>query len=631
MAATCFETVQHLQSEKWDMSKLIIDVNSKEAAEAFDLATHLEEWDAIKYLICQGVDVNTLSGVETLIEAARCAKCDIIQCLIDHGFDMKSETGAEAFVEAAIHGHCDVMNCLMEHGLDVKTEIGARALIEAASCGHLEFVKSLIEQGVEVKSAAGSEAFAVAARLRQWDVMKCLIGYGAEVNSEAGGRALVEAASSGEIDFMKCLIDHGLELKSAAGAEAVCEAARAGQYDILEWLLQHNIEMKSHSTGLAMLHCAQNEQWHLVEAMIKLGVDVTSSSGRIALMYALRSEAWEIAKQFLEYGFELGELVVIAQGLVPSLGSPGDLSAAALQTDGSAGAQWQYEREDGWIDLGTEANSRMEDAYNSANPQELEHISCLSVPIPDQKSQTTDRKRKLRRIIKGHSCPVEWLRPISSIQVQKLLRARSHAASHEFPETTCADFSKVEIVSLRPVQSSPLWHKYESTARELRDKHKRFNIRVKFHELPPELRIHKLALSLNEGFYFHGTDQATAHKIAQFGFDERFSKGIYGDGLYFSPDACKAVQYAKPSDDGLRTLIIARVLVGDAFHATETRKGIRHAPQRPNSEPGLLYDSVVALPQKIPGAPGGVQRHTEVVIFNGAQTCPAYIVEFRMA
>ena len=54
------------------------------------------------------------------------------------------------------------------------------------------------------------------------------------------------------------------------------------------------------------------------------------------------------------------------------------------------------------------------------------------------------------------------------------------------------------------------------------------------------------------GFYFHGTDAETAQRIARFGFDERFSKGIYGDGLYFTPDACKAHQYATPdADDAL--------------------------------------------------------------------------------
>lgn len=33
----------------------------------------------------------------------------------------------------------------------------------------------------------------------------------------------------------------------------------------------------------------------------------------------------------------------------------------------------------------------------------------------------------------------------------------------------------------------------------------------------------------DKGFYFHGTDEESAAKITRFGFDERFSRGIYGD------------------------------------------------------------------------------------------------------
>ncbi len=79
---------------------------------------------------------------------------------------------------------------------------------------------------------------------------------------------------------------------------------------------------------------------------------------------------------------------------------------------------------------------------------------------------------------------------------------------------------------------------YESAARKLQSKHARFNIKSKFHDLPTALRIHKLASGLNAGFDFHGTDHATAETIARLGFDERFSKGIYGDGLCILHSRC---------------------------------------------------------------------------------------------
>ena len=51
--------------------------------------------------------------------------------------------------------------------------------------------------------------------------------------------------------------------------------------------------------------------------------------------------------------------------------------------------------------------------------------------------------------------------------------------------------------------------------------------------------------------------------------------------------------------------------MGDAFYATAPRGGSLHPPEREDAEPGLLYDSVVALPGPMPGAPWDVQHHDE--------------------
>ena len=72
---------------------------------------------------------------------------------------------------------------------------------------------------------------------------------------------------------------------------------------------------------------------------------------------------------------------------------------------------------------------------------------------------------------------------------------------------------------------------------------------------------------------------------------------------------------------------LARVLLGDAYRAKETCSGIRHAPERDMATPGLLYDSVIAEPGCMPGAPGDHQHHTEVVIFNGGQAYPVYLIQ----
>ncbi len=56
----------------------------------------------------------------------------------------------------------------------------------------------------------------------------------------------------------------------------------------------------------------------------------------------------------------------------------------------------------------------------------------------------------------------------------------------------------------------------------------------------------------------------------------------------------KALQYSNLAADGSRTLILVHVLVGNFFAAKSTYSG-RYPLTRPRAEPGLLYDSVVAM------------------------------------
>ena len=83
-------------------------------------------------------------------------------------------------------------------------------------------------------------------------------------------------------------------------------------------------------------------------------------------------------------------------------------------------------------------------------------------------------------------------------------------------------------------------------------------------------------------------------------------------------------------DEGLVTVILARVAVGDPFFATETMR-CRRPPERGGQfEPGLLFDAVVANPGMIPQAPGGTQHHQEVVLFDGERAYPELIVRFGL-
>ena len=70
-----------------------------------------------------------------------------------------------------------------------------------------------------------------------------------------------------------------------------------------------------------------------------------------------------------------------------------------------------------------------------------------------------------------------------------------------------------------------------------------------------------LNLMANEALLLHGTTEANAQHIMREGFDDRMcSRGLYGRGVYFACNSCKASQYC--GSNSLRCVILARVILG---------------------------------------------------------------------
>eukprot|EP00438_Fugacium_kawagutii_P002047 Skav230089 [mRNA] locus=scaffold3264:7972:8595:- [translate_table: standard] len=135
-----------------------------------------------------------------------------------------------------------------------------------------------------------------------------------------------------------------------------------------------------------------------------------------------------------------------------------------------------------------------------------------------------------------------------------------------------------------------------------------------------------LALDLDEKILLLGTSWDHADAIVREGFDHRTcQQGMYGAGVYFACAACKSHQYTcehdAPGYEGERTLIIARVALGDAYAATEARKRDRRPPVRSDAS-GIAtgtYDSIVVKPGMIQGHHSPHQIHQEFVIFDREQ------------
>ena len=144
-----------------------------------------------------------------------------------------------------------------------------------------------------------------------------------------------------------------------------------------------------------------------------------------------------------------------------------------------------------------------------------------------------------------------------------------------------------------------------------------------------------LARDVDEKILLHGTSWQNADSIVMHGFDHRTCmRGMYGDGVYFAGAACKSHQYSCGAHSGKacntckceRTLIIARVALGDAYHASCTQYGARRPPNR-SGAPGT-HGSVVVNPGPISWHHSPTQVHQEFVVFDREQAYPAFVVQY---
>jgi hypothetical protein len=134
-----------------------------------------------------------------------------------------------------------------------------------------------------------------------------------------------------------------------------------------------------------------------------------------------------------------------------------------------------------------------------------------------------------------------------------------------------------------------------------------------------------LSPALNEVHLYHGSSAEVVDIIVHHGFDERVAQmsGLYGAGVYFANQSCKASQYVTADQKGVKTLIIARVSIGDPHYAASGLQNQRRPPERgsPFSK-GTLFDSVVA------NGGTGSQVHREIIVYDHRQAYPEYVVRW---
>ena len=145
-----------------------------------------------------------------------------------------------------------------------------------------------------------------------------------------------------------------------------------------------------------------------------------------------------------------------------------------------------------------------------------------------------------------------------------------------------------------------------------------------------------------EVYLFHGTSLENAKLITQDGFDIRKARnGLYGRGVYFAEETCKAHQYTKRIHDetgNIFCMLYCRVVLGNTYNFSRTETGpslsgmVRPQPgdaafSALADRSGEWYNSVrVGSQSDTARTP---QVHREYVVYDAAQAYPEYAVFYQ--
>lgn len=174
---------------------------------------------------------------------------------------------------------------------------------------------------------------------------------------------------------------------------------------------------------------------------------------------------------------------------------------------------------------------------------------------------------------------------------------------------------------------------------------------------------YNLDASVNEKFLLHGTKPETLLTILQNGLNERFSRGVFGNGVYLAEDAEKCDQYCTPDAglkesledlqsrlyDGCRLehpgrvfyTIVCRVILGFTVYTKDgetnmypPNQGVfansdkRELAIIPGSSPPIHYHTMIVEcgPAK---ESFKLTRHREIVAFHSERIYPEYVIAYQ--
>ena len=249
-----------------------------------------------------------------------------------------------------------------------------------------------------------------------------------------------------------------------------------------------------------------------------------------------------------------------------------------------------------------------------------------------------DVERLMQANLSGGSpqMPCYW-RTVSLDEASFIRCETSYLLEHirEVLQARSCSFCPVQLsllnLKIERVENTFLWKSYCGKRRDILERH-----RLNTSDIDPIVPAVRLAMhgehkelcnledAVNETYLLHGVrgGGAVADAICREGFDPRIANidGLYGAGVYFADQACKALQYARGGNKSWtsrRYIFYSRVTLGRAF---PTRGDFQNQRRPPRG-----FDSVVA---HIHIANHGVQRHREFVVYDGSQIYPEFLISF---
>eukprot|EP00929_Paragymnodinium_shiwhaense_P075621 TRINITY_DN38683_c0_g1_i1.p1 TRINITY_DN38683_c0_g1~~TRINITY_DN38683_c0_g1_i1.p1 ORF type:complete len:1018 (-),score=198.07 TRINITY_DN38683_c0_g1_i1:22-3075(-) len=197
-----------------------------------------------------------------------------------------------------------------------------------------------------------------------------------------------------------------------------------------------------------------------------------------------------------------------------------------------------------------------------------------------------------------------------------------HRLTHGSDER--CSLAQYDIISVTRVMNPELSHRYKYEFLKLKTKH------PKGVRLPDGLHALELDSSVGELVLFHGCRADAVPNILQQGFDFRLSGTsagtMFGKGSYFAENASKSDLYSKPDHNGVRSMLLAKVLIGNTQVATSGRSDLCRPEVDPCTTAGDgLYDSVMGERRDL----GGSVDFREFITFHQNRAVPVALIKYR--